>query len=53
LYHNANNELSKNNYWLRINKLSLNYLKTKAMLLGNKKDNLEHNILITTGSHII
>jgi len=36
LMHNINNELTKIDYWMRINKLSINYSKTKCMIISNK-----------------
>jgi len=45
----VNNELTKIEYWMRINKLSINYIKTKFMIIGKKykKDKIkisEHEI---------
>jgi len=37
LNHNINEELTKINYWMKINKLSFNYTKTKFMIISNKK----------------
>ena len=38
---NINNELSKINLWLKLNKLSLNCTKTKAMLFHTPQKNIE------------
>ena len=39
LQHDVNKELTKIDKWMRINKLSLNYNKSKFMLITNKKNN--------------
>jgi len=46
-----NKELMKFNHWMKINKLLLNYIKTKFMIISNKKhtDRCE----IKLGEHII
>jgi len=39
--------LTKIDYWMRINKLSINYIKTKFMIIGKK------NILKTTKQKLV
>ena len=47
----ANSEIIKINNWLKLNKLSLNYTKTKSMLITNKR--FAHKCEITIGKHRI
>ena len=54
LQHDVNKELTKIDEWMRLNKLSLNYSKTKYMLITNKtksEDLINGNI--TIGKHKI
>jgi len=46
-----NNELHKIDDWMKINKLSINYNKTKFMIISSKK--APHNVKISMGKHKI
>jgi len=46
-----NNELRKIDDWMKINKLSINYNKTKFMIISSKKT--LHNVKISIGKHKI
>ena len=51
LRHDINEELCKIDNWMKINKLSINYAKTKSLLVTAKKNPINMNILI--GKHEI
>ena len=54
LQHDVNKELTKIDEWMRLNKLSLNYSKTKYMLITNKTNSEDLiNCNITIGKHKI
>jgi len=46
-----NNELRKIDVWMKINKLSINYNKTKFIIISFKK--APHNVKISIGKHKI
>ena len=53
LQHNVNKELMKIDEWMKLNKLSLNYSKTKYMLITNTTISYPHICKITVGKHKI
>ena len=56
LQHDVNKELTKIDKWMRLNKLSLNYNKSKYMLITKKKKTISEDLInfkITIGKHKI
>ena len=46
LYEQANNELDKLQYWLRLNKLSMDKNKTNYIIFSNEKEKQDHELTL-------